>query len=97
LIGSKTVPPSGENFKEFALAGAGIMIGAVILASAVGLTGFVVSMGTGSSFLGALAVYSVTGTVTLAASLLWSFAAPWLNGEDHKARAEWSLAPHSDS
>jgi hypothetical protein len=54
-------------------------------------------MGTGSSFLGALAVYSVTGSVTLAASLLWSFAAPWLNGEDHKARAEWSLAPHSDS
>lgn len=73
------------------------MIGAVILASTVGLTGFAVSMGTGSSFLFAMAVYSVTGTVTLVASLLWSMAVPWLNSEDNKARAEWSLAPQSDS
>jgi len=72
-------------------------IGAVILASTVGLTGFAVSLATGSSFLAALAVYSVTGTVTLAATLLWSVAGPWLNGEDHKARAEWSLAPHQDA
>lgn len=74
-----------------------MMIGAVILASTVGLTGFAVSLGTGSSFLAAMAVYSVTGTVTLGATMLWSVAGPWLNGEDHKARPEWSLAPQHDS
>jgi hypothetical protein len=74
-----------------------MMIGAVILASTVGLTGFVFSIGTGSSFLVAVAVYSVTGTVTLAAALLGSMAMPWLNGEDSRARAEWSLAPQHDS
>jgi hypothetical protein len=42
-------------------------------------------------------IYSVTGTVTLAAALLWGMALPWLNGEGNKARAEWSLAPQHDS
>lgn len=74
-----------------------MMIGEVILASTIGLTGFAVSLGTGSSFLVAMAVYSVTGTVTLATALLWGMAMPWLNGDDNKARAEWSLAPQHDS
>ena len=74
-----------------------MMIGAVILASTVGLAGFAVSMGTGSSFLAAMVVYSVTGAVTLTATLLWSMARPWLNGEDYKSRAEWSLAPQHDT
>jgi hypothetical protein len=73
------------------------MIGAVILASTVGLAGFAVSLGTGSSFPVAIGIYSVTGTVTLASSLLWILAAPWLNGEDQMARPEWSLAPYPDS
>ncbi len=46
------------------------MIGKVMMAAAVGLTGFVVALADGSSLLVALAVYSVLGTVTLAASLL---------------------------
>lgn len=74
-----------------------MMIGAVILASAVGLTGFVVSLGTGNSFLGALAVYAVAGTATFAASVLWGIVVPLLNGEDNTARAEWSLAPQRKS
>lgn len=74
-----------------------MMIGAVILASTVGLAGFAVSLGMGSSFLVAMAVSSVSGTVTLAATLLWGMAMPWLNGEDNRARAEWSLAPQHDS
>ena len=74
-----------------------MMIGAVVLASTVSLTGFAVSLGTGSSFLAAMAVYSVTGSVTIAATLLWSVAGPLLNGEDHRSRAEWSLAPQHAS
>ncbi len=74
-----------------------MLIGEVLLASTIGLTGFAASLGTGSSLLVAMAIYSVTGTVTLATALLWSMALPWLNGEDNKARAEWSLAPQHDS
>lgn len=74
-----------------------MLIGEVLLASTIGLTGFAASLGAGSSFLVAMVIYSVTGTVTLAAALLWGMALPWLNGEGNKARAEWSLAPQHDS
>ena len=46
-----------------------MMISAVMLAITVGLTGFVVSLGLGSSLLIALTVYSVLGTVTLIAAM----------------------------
>lgn len=45
------------------------MIGAVMIATAVGLTGFTVALADGCSFLTALAVYSVLGTVTLVVAL----------------------------
>lgn len=43
------------------------MIGAVILATMVGLAGFAAALGLGWSVLAALTVYSVLGTVTLVA------------------------------
>ena len=46
------------------------MIGAVMMAVWAGLTGFVVAIAAGFSFPAALVVYSVLGTLTLAAGLL---------------------------
>ena len=51
------------------------MIGAVMMAVVLGLTGFVAALGAGYSFPAALAVYSVLGTVTLVVRLLSGYNA----------------------
>ena len=49
------------------------MIGAVMMATWAGLTGFVVALAAGYTFPVALAVYSVLGIVTIAAAALTKY------------------------
>lgn len=74
-----------------------MILGAVVLASVAGLTGFVASLGMGTSFLTSLAIYSAVGTATLAASIAWGLVAPWIADQSVKPDVEWSLASNGDS